>query len=319
MLPWWRYTRTVFAGDLPSDIQALDYCPDDCAPAPTPCNLAWLSQDRAATYWGVRTAYFSASPHHALKFGADWSVENFNSNEQIAQLAAPPFLDNTQQTGNIYSVYAEDKWTPSRIFSMQFGLRYDRSTGFVDGNSLQPRIGANFQIGPNTIVHGYYGRIYAAPALEDTRREAVVIGGGSPSDLPVYDLKPESDSYYELGLAQTFRNGLYGYINAWRRNSWNVLDTTQIYPTPIFAVFNNAVGIGPGTRADGSNATDCSEARGTSRGPSRSRSRAASPGAHSCFRHRLSRTHHSSLRTTIRRSRSTMHTPSASVPTVAAS
>jgi hypothetical protein len=32
----------------------------------------------------------------------------------------------------------------------------------------------------------------------------------------------------------------------WQRNVWNVLDTTQIFPTPIFAVFNNALGLAHG-------------------------------------------------------------------------
>jgi hypothetical protein len=32
------------------------------------------------------------------------------------------------------------------------------------------------------------------------------------------------------------------YANAWQRNSSNVLDTTQLANTPLFAVFNNAIG-----------------------------------------------------------------------------
>ena len=123
----------------------------------------------------------------------------------------------------------------------------------------QPRIGANVAIAPNTIFHAYYGRLYGAPALEDTRRDAVVIGGGAPTDvLPVYDLKPQTESYYEAGIAHTFPHGMYGYVNVWERNVWNVLDTTQIYPTPIFAVYNNSLGprprrgiAAPGQQPDG--------------------------------------------------------------------
>jgi hypothetical protein len=88
--------------------------------------------------------------------------------------------------------------------------------------------------------------MYAAPDLEDTRRAAVVIGGGDPNALPVYDLKPQTESYYEGGIAHTFPDGINGYVNAWERNVWNVLDTTQIYPTPIFAVYNNSLGLAHG-------------------------------------------------------------------------
>jgi len=246
IIPWWRYARTVYAGDLPADIQAVDTSADDCSPAPAPCPLGGLAQDREATYYGLRLVYSQTSAHQQFKTGVDLSGESANSAEQILLAGSAPFADNNKQYGRNLGAYVEDKWTPSDLLSMQFGLRYDFSNGYVEGNELQPRVGLNYKLGPTTVFHAFYGRVYAAPTLEDTRRDAVVIGGGSPNALPVYDLKPEHDSYYELGIGQTFRNGLYGYVNAWERNAWNVLDTTQIFPTPIFAVYNNSLGLAKG-------------------------------------------------------------------------
>jgi outer membrane receptor protein involved in Fe transport len=246
VIPWYRSDRVVYAGDLVNDLLALDYSDDDCSPAPAPCSLAGLSQDRQATAYGLRGVYFHAFGPHAFKAGIDGSAENFTSAETIAQSGSAPFFDNVAQHGQAYDAYAEDKWTPSQWFSLQAGLRYDFSNGFVQGNQIEPRIGANFLIAPATTLHLYYGRMYAAPSLEDTRRDAVVIGGGSPDMLPVYDLKPQTESYYEGGVAHTFANGISGYVNAWERNVWNVLDTTQIFPTPIFAVFNNSLGLAHG-------------------------------------------------------------------------
>ena len=246
-IPWWRTTRIVYAGDLAADVQALDFGNATCGPdGMQPCPLAGLSQDRSANVVGLRTAYFHALGVHALKAGIEGSVENFTSNETIVQAGAPPFFDNVAQRGTNYGAYVEDKWTPSAGFSLSAGLRYDYSNGFVQGNQLQPRIGVNVGIGPGTIFHAYYGRLYGAPSLEDTRREAVVIGGGDPNALPVYDLKPQTESYYEAGIAHTFADGINGYVNVWQRNVWNVLDTTQIYPTPIFAVYNNSLGLAHG-------------------------------------------------------------------------
>ncbi len=246
VIPWWRYARTVYAGDLVTDVQAVDTSSDDCSPAPAPCPLGGLSQDREATYYGLRMVYSQSSAHQQFKTGIDLSGESFNSAEEILLAGSAPFFDNGRQYGRNLGAYVEDKWTPSDLLSMQFGLRYDFSNGYVEGNELQPRVGLNYKLGPDTVFHTFYGRVYAAPTLEDTRRDAVVIGGGSPSMLPVYDLKPEHDSYYEVGIGQTFRSGLYGYVNAWERNAWNVLDTTQIFPTPIFAVFNNSLGLAKG-------------------------------------------------------------------------
>lgn len=247
VIPWFRSSRVVYAGDLANDVLALDYSPGDCAPAVPPCSLDGLTQDRRATSFGLRTAYGHDSAAHAFKAGIEASAENFTSAETIVAAGVTPFFDNVAQHGSAYSAYIQDKWSPTAAFSLQAGLRYDESDGFVQGNQIQPRIGANLRVAPNTIFHLYYGRLYGAPSLEDTRRDADIIGGGSPADaLPVYDLKPQTESYYEGGISHTFGGGVEGYVNAWERNVWNVLDTTQIFPSPIFAVFNNALGLAHG-------------------------------------------------------------------------
>jgi outer membrane receptor protein involved in Fe transport len=247
VIPWFRSSRVRYLGDLAADVQGGDFSPADCDPAAPPCPLGGLNQDRRATSFGLRTAYAHDTGPHSLKFGIEGSTENFNSAETILSAGSAPFFDNVAQHGSAYSAYAQDKWTPSAGFSLQAGLRYDYSNGFVQGNQLQPRIGANLRIAPQTTLHVYYGRLYGAPSLEDTRRDAVVISGGTPADaLPVYDLKPQTESYYEAGVAHTFGGGVNGYVNVWQRNVWNVLDTTQIFPTPIFAVFNNALGLAHG-------------------------------------------------------------------------
>jgi outer membrane receptor protein involved in Fe transport len=246
-IPWFRSSRVRYLGDLANDVLAQDFSDDDCAPAAPPCSLSGLNQDRRATSFGLRTAYGRDIGSHSFKAGIEGSAENFTSAETIVSAGMTPFFDNVAQHGSAYSAYAQDKWTPSAAFSLQAGLRYDYSNGFVQGNQLQPRIGANLRIAPATTLHVYYGRMYGAPSLEDTRRDAVVAAGGTPAGaLPVYDLKPQTESYYEAGVAHSFGGGVDGYVNVWQRNVWNVLDTTQIFPTPIFAVFNNALGLAHG-------------------------------------------------------------------------
>jgi outer membrane receptor protein involved in Fe transport len=246
-IPWFRSSRVRYLGDLANDVLGQDFSDDDCAPAAPPCSLSGLNQDRSATSFGLRTAYGRDIGSHSFKAGIEGSAENFTSAETIVSAGMTPFFDNVAQHGSAYSAYAQDKWTPSAAFSLQAGLRYDYSNGFVQGNQLQPRIGANLRIAPATTLHVYYGRLYGAPSLEDTRRDAVIAGGGTPAEaLPVYDLKPQTESYYEAGVAHAFGGGVDGYINVWQRNAWNVLDTTQIFPTPIFAVFNNALGLAHG-------------------------------------------------------------------------
>ncbi len=236
IIPWSRYSRIAYDGDLPKDI--LPTQPDPSTGLPV--NLVGVRQDRSATYTGLRIASLHVGGHHAIKFGLEGSVENFQSKARFVQLDKPAVFDDVAQRGSLVGAYVQDKWSPSRAVTVSAGLRYDHSTGFVSGNQLSPRIGINIAPDSKNVAHFYYGRLYAAPALEDVRRSFTVLSDSG--GLPVYDLKPERDTYTEMGVAHTFAPGFTGYVNYFRRNAVNVLDTTQLLNTPLFALFNNAVG-----------------------------------------------------------------------------
>ena len=245
IVPWYRSDRVVYDGDLPNDLLGQV---DDGNGTFTPLN--GLRQDRRSEFVGLRLAQFRSYGPHAVKFGVDGSVENFKGSELIEYYDqnnnVQTFTDASSKRGTQTGAYIQDKWTPTRFFSIFAGLRYDGSTGYTSGSQLSPRIEINGQVDPKNLLHVYYGRLYAAPFIEDTRRAAVVTAGGNSNALPVYDLQPERDQYYEFGLAHTFAAGMRGYVNLWKRDATNVLDTTQIFPTPSFAVFNNTIGIAKG-------------------------------------------------------------------------
>lgn len=251
IVPWVRSNRVTYGGDLANDVQAFVVNPDGSTTLQN-----GVRQDRAATYTGLRLSTFRASDHHAFKAGVDLSQETFRSNVLIRIAGAPDFTDNVAQRGTQTGLYVEDKWSPNPFLAINAGLRYDHSTGFVGGSQLSPRLEINQEVAQGTVLHAYVGRLYAAPGLEDTRRDAVVTQTASTA-APVYDLQPERDTYVEVGLAHTFRPGLRAYVNAFDRTAVNVLDTTQLANTPLFAVFNNAIGRDRGVelRIDGTTPT----------------------------------------------------------------
>jgi outer membrane receptor for ferrienterochelin and colicin len=248
LIPWYRSTRIAFDGDLANDVLATQ--PDPVTGLPV--NLIGLRQDRQATYAGLRASVYRASDRHAWKVGVDLSRENLTAAETFACYDSncdgsgahlQPFYatsTNAAQAGSQIGIYAQDKWSPSRVVSVDYGVRYDHSTGYTGGDQISPRIGINVAPNAKDVVHFYYGRMYAAPALEDVRQACVVLAGCSTT--PTYDLKPERDTYYEMGVSHTFSRGLTGYVNYFNRLATNVLDTTQLLNTPLFAVFNNARG-----------------------------------------------------------------------------
>jgi outer membrane receptor protein involved in Fe transport len=259
VIPWTRFTRVAYDGALANDVLALGPNSSTDPSAPALANQIGLRQDRRAAYIGLRTSQFRSSEHHAWKVGVDVSRETFKADQSfacytsdcnIAPSTPPPtppapgyyaFNSAQDQVGTQTGIYAEDKWQPSRLLAINYGLRYDHSTGYTSGWQLSPRIGLNLSDGGNNIFHAYYGRFYAAPQLEDVRADCVILSG-CPS-TPVYDLQPQRDSYLEMGINHTFNAHVHGYVNIFQRTAVNVLDTTQFLNTPLFAVFNNATGL----------------------------------------------------------------------------
>jgi outer membrane receptor protein involved in Fe transport len=237
VVPWVRYSRIAYDGDLANDILAT--VPDPGTGLPV--NQNGLRQDRTALYTGLRASVARSNDIHSIKGGIDVSRETFNDNGFFFLFSGTQQSNVVNQTGALFGAYFEDRWAIGQRIAVNAGLRYDHSTGFVGGSQLSPRFELNYAPQRATIFHAYYGRIYAAPALEDTRRDAIITQTATGS-LPAYDLKPERDHYVEFGVSHTFAPGLMMYANAWQRNSSNVLDTTQLANTPLFAVFNNAIG-----------------------------------------------------------------------------
>ena len=237
--PWYKYDRVVYDGDVAADLAGGN-------PA--------LTQDRHSDFEGLRLTHFNVFGNNAVKVGVDGTIENFSGNETIAYdtdangnpIPVQTFTDDSAKNGSQIGAYAEDKWTPTKFVSVLGGLRYDKSNGYTDGSQLSPRIEINGQVDPQDVLHFYYGRLYAAPFLEDTRRAATILAGAPPSTLPPYDLQPEHDQYYEFGLEHELSATTRSTINFWKRDVINVLDTQQLANTPIFAVFNSAIGIAKG-------------------------------------------------------------------------
>ena len=262
VIPWWRSTRIDYLGDLPLDVLGVEpnfsACPPDCTQT---VHLVGLNQNQYASYVGLRASDFRAAGNHAWKIGVDVNRENATASQEFAcyyvgckpsgTVASPyysAYAVPQGQAGSQIGIYGEDRWqeTPNVLWS--YGLRYDHSTGYVGGWQFSPRIGVNLWDGGRNVAHVYYGRFYAAPLLEDVREACVAL---SPQQAcltshPVYDLKPESDAYYEMGVVHTFNSRFTGTLNVFQKSAVNVLDTTQLLNTPIFAVYNNAIGIAHG-------------------------------------------------------------------------
>jgi outer membrane receptor protein involved in Fe transport len=262
VIPWWRSTRIDYYGDLPLDVLAIEpdfsICPPTCAKT---VHLVGLDQGSYASYVGIRASDFRATANHAWKIGVDVDRESATASQEFAcyyvncassgEVATPYFPAYTTpqgQAGSQIGIYGEDRWQETPNIIWNYGVRYDASTGYVGGNQISPRIGVTLWDGGKNTAHAYYGRFYAAPLLEDVRQACVLLSAQQACSTthPVYDLKPESDAYFEMGAVHQFNPRFTGSLNVFQKSVVNVLDTTQLFNTPIFAVYNNAIGINHG-------------------------------------------------------------------------
>lgn len=264
--PFYQRARVTYTNDPPNDLAAAA--------------ASSTFQDRIGTYYGLTSAWFRGGPKHNVKVGFSVYTEDFTSAFNIqffnSSMMLQQFTDNVSQTGWNYGVYAEDRVTVSPVVNANLGLRYDRSTGFTSGNQLEPRAELNILADDRNTVHFYYGRLYAAPALEDVRRDATVVTGGA--GLPVYDLKPETDSIYEMGVSHQVSPLIKWSANYWARAVANVLDTTQLASTPLFTVFNSTSGRAQGLEFNVTGQTESGDSYFLSYGLSESQASGISGG-----------------------------------------
>jgi Carboxypeptidase regulatory-like domain/TonB-dependent Receptor Plug Domain len=255
IVPWTRYNRVVYDGNLDADVQGYiigtPETPQTCAvnaPTPFDCPSNGLFQDRAAAYVGLRVSQGRTIGKNTISSGIDLQQEDFDSNVTIAFAPGENpngtlFPVSTAQRGSETSAYLEDVWAPSATLSIKPGLRYDHSTGYVSGGQLSPRFEIDQQLAPATVLNAFIGRYYAAPGLEDTRQDAVITSTYTGTGTPVYDLQPERDTLLQVGISHDFSRGRRAWLNAYDRTVVNVLDTTNLLNTPLFAVYNSAIGV----------------------------------------------------------------------------
>ncbi|RYG31638.1 MAG: TonB-dependent receptor, partial [Burkholderiales bacterium] len=103
------------------------------------------------------------------------------------------------QEHNMYSVFAEDTWTPIEPFSITGGLRYDNHDVF--GDHLSPRLYGVYTISPQWTVKGGVSTGFKTP--KTTQLYDGVVGFGGQGVSPMFgnpDLKPETSVSTEIAV-----------------------------------------------------------------------------------------------------------------------
>ena len=199
---------------------------------------------------------YALNERHTLRWGLFAERERTTSNNTSAvfpadangnQTSDVPFTiaDNTNKYAELYGAYLQDQWQASERFTLNYGLRYDISNGYVREDQLSPRLNFVYQLSAATSLYGGYSRYFTPPTLELIAPRDIALFQNTTNALPGNantDVRVERDNYYDLGVSHALTSRWQVGLDGYYKNATNLLDEGQFGQALVFSPFNYARG-----------------------------------------------------------------------------
>ncbi|HKT31151.1 MAG TPA: TonB-dependent receptor [Gammaproteobacteria bacterium] len=199
---------------------------------------------------------YALNDRHTLRWGLFVDQERTTSNNNSAvfpadangnQISDVPFtvVDNTNKNGELYGAYLQDQWQASERFTLNYGLRYDISNGYVREDQLSPRLNFVYKLSEATSLHGGYSRYFTPPTLELIAPRDIALFQNTTNALPSdvnTDVRAERDNYYDIGISHALTSRWQVGVDGYYKNARNLLDEGQFGQALVFSPFNYARG-----------------------------------------------------------------------------
>ena len=180
----------------------------------------------------------TASDNTAAVFPADMAG---NQTSDVPET----ITDDGGIVGHLYGAYLQDQWQVSAPLTLNYGIRYDISDGYVDENQWSPRINFVYALGDADKLHGGFSRYFTPPTLELIAPTDIAKFQGTTNALPSdsnTDVKAERDSYYDLGWTHSFTPAWQAGLDGYYKDAKDLLDEGQFGQALVFSPFNYARG-----------------------------------------------------------------------------
>ncbi len=202
---------------------------------------------------GVQSDYsYRLSAGHTIRAGFTSSYENArnNTDSSVFSTLGPdcttnpcaPFsiIDNHSKDATLFGAYLQDEWKAVDRLTINYGARFDYYNAYVTDNQISPRLGAVYELTPQTKLHAGYARYFTPPPTELIA--PVTVGlfqntTGAPLSNGASPVRPEKDNYFDAGIIQKI-GGLTLGLDAYYKQAHDLLDEGQFGQALIFAPFN---------------------------------------------------------------------------------
>jgi outer membrane receptor protein involved in Fe transport len=187
----------------------------------------------------LRTGFFAQRE----RFDAFNTAQVFPADDNGSQTSSAPFSisDNTRIDGDLWGVYLQDEWQPTKALTINYGLRYDKVHTVVDESQVSPRLGLVYDVTPRLRAHAGYARYFTTPPTEIIDSTSVQKFVGTTNALPSNantSVKSERSDYYDLGLAYSATSKLTLGVDAYYRKVEHLQDEGQFGNALIYSAFN---------------------------------------------------------------------------------
>ncbi len=173
----------------------------------------------------------------------------FPTDDAGAQTSDTPLslAENGGKSQYTYSVYLQDEWKITPTLVLNYGLRGDAFNAYRNERQLSPRINAVWTPLDGTTAHIGYARYFTPPPFELVGSQTVGLFQNTTAASPLtQDTTPfaERQDYYDVGVQQRVSQvtGLTLGVDAYYRNSHNLIDEGQFGAPIILTPFNYRYG-----------------------------------------------------------------------------
>jgi outer membrane receptor for ferrienterochelin and colicin len=210
-------------------------------------------------------ASYKLNDAHTLRTGlaytrqtthSDNSVGVFDLNDDGTQASTTPrtIIDNGSKTGKLSSVYLQDEWHISAPLTINYGVRFDKVSAYVDEQQWSPRVNVAYQLAKGTALHAGYSRYFTPPPQELAAQSSIdkYAGTSNAPEVAVSDnVKSERTHYFDVGASHQISDALTVTVDAYYKKIRNMLDEGQFGQALILSPFNYDRGYAKGLELSG--------------------------------------------------------------------
>jgi outer membrane receptor protein involved in Fe transport len=199
---------------------------------------------------------YHLNDQHTIRVGSFLSAEKLDNNSNFLTFPADmngnqtsnqpiSYADNNQKTTYLEGVYLQDEWKATDKLTINYGGRFDHVDAYVTGSQFSPRLGAVYQLTPQTTLHAGYARYFTPPPSELVSTDTIAASQGTTSAPPGTlndSVKSESSNYYDAGISHQLTPKLTIGLDSYYKQVTNLLDEGQFGSALLYTPFNYAQG-----------------------------------------------------------------------------